>query len=166
MPLWNQSPHTYEELREIVVDILLGRERTDFAPNQWAHVTDGVRQVIARRAGVAPNSPDYRHRMHAEDAELVRDIFWDLFRQGFITLGLDDSNAAWPFFRLSRFGKESLQSQSPYRFHDTSTFLKLVMAEVPDLSQEAQDYLEEAVAAFYADCLLATCVMVGVAAEA
>jgi hypothetical protein len=70
------------------------------------------------------------------------------------------------FFRLSRFGKESLQSQSPYRFHDTSTFLKLVMAEVPDVSQEAQDYLEEAVAAFYADCLLATCVMVGVAAEA
>ena len=75
MPLWNQSPHTYEELREIVVDILLGRERTDFAPNQWAHVTDGVRQVIARRAGVAPNSPDYRHRMHAEDAELVRNLF-------------------------------------------------------------------------------------------
>jgi hypothetical protein len=33
-------------------------------------------------------------------------------------------------------------------------------------SPEALAYLDEAVAAFYADCLLASCVMVGVAAEA
>ena len=36
----------------------------------------------------------------------------------------------------------------------------------PDLTVEASDYLEEAVAAFYADCLLASCVTLGVAAEA
>src|SRR5262245_14780894 len=35
---------------------------------------------------------DSRLRLSADDAELVRDVFWDLFRQGFITLGLDDSN--------------------------------------------------------------------------
>ena len=32
-------------------------------------------------------------------------------------------------------------------------------------SEEAAEYLEEAIATFYSDCLLATCVMVGVAAE-
>jgi D-serine dehydratase len=42
----------------------------------------------------------------------------------------------------------------------------LVRNEVPDISAEALAYLEEAVAAFYADCQLASCVMLGVAAEA
>jgi len=43
---------------------------------------------------------------------------------------------------------------------------KLVKSAVPDLSQEAELYLEEACAAFYAGCLLASTVTLGVAAEA
>jgi hypothetical protein len=165
--MWNQQQHGYEELREVVVDILIGQEQVDSQPTTWTHLIDGVAKVMARRAGHHQGADAYRHaRLHPYDAELVRDIFWDLFRQGFITLGLNDSNPAWPFFRLSRYGQEALQSQSPYRFHDISSFLRLVKREVPDLSDEAQEYLEEAVAAFYADCLLASCVMLGVAAEA
>jgi hypothetical protein len=53
-----------------------------------------------------------------------------------------------------------------YRFHDTGTFLAMVRKEIPEISAEAVAYLDEAVAAFFADCLLATCVMLGVAAEA
>ena len=59
-----------------------------------------------------------------------------------------------------------LKTQSPYRFHDTGSFMTLVKTEVPDISPEAVVYLEEAVAAFYAGCVLACCVMLGVAAEA
>jgi len=100
------------------------------------------------------------------DAELVRDVFWDLFRQGYITLGLNDSNAAWPFFRLSRFGEKALATGTVNRFHDTTTFLRIVRDRVPDLSEEALRYVDEAVASFYAGCLLASSVMLGVAAEA
>ena len=96
----------------------------------------------------------------------MRDIFWDLFRQGFITLGLNDSNDAWPFFRLSHIGGQTLAAQSPFRFHHTSSFLNIVTREVPDISAEAKVYLDEAVAAYFSDCLLACCVMVGGAAEA
>ena len=103
--------------------------------------------------------------LHPYDAELVRDVFWDLFRQGLIILGLNDLNPVWPWFRLSYFGQKGLQSQNPYRFHDANSFLSMVTAEVPDISPEARAYLEEAVAAFYSDCLLASCVMLGVAAE-
>ena len=46
------------------------------------------------------------------------------------------------------------------------SFLTLVKTEVPDVCPEAVVYLEEAVAAFYAGCLVACCVMLGVAAEA
>jgi hypothetical protein len=136
--MWNQQQHGCEELREVVVDILIGREQVDYQPTQWTHLIDGVAKVMARRAAHNQTTDAYRHaRLHPYDAELVRDIFWDLFRQGFITLGLNDSNPAWPFFRLSRYGQEALHYQSPYRFHDTSSFMRLVMREVPDLSDEA-----------------------------
>jgi hypothetical protein len=156
--------HTYEELREVVVGILLKEEKVAFPPTQWAHLSSGVAEGLLRRAG---QPVDHRHPpLRGPDAELLRDIFWDLFRQGFITLGVDDMNPAWPFFRLSRFGETALKSQNPYRFHDTSSFLSIVTKEVPDISSAAVTYLEEAVATFYAGCLLAACVMVGVAAEA
>lgn len=79
---------------------------------------------------------------------------------------MNDSNPAWPWFRISHFGQKTLLTQSPYRFHDTSSFIAIVKKEIPDISAGAVAYLEEAVGAFYAGCLLAACVMVGVAAEA
>jgi len=101
-------------------------------------------------------------RLDRGDVELIRDIFWDMFRQGYVALGGHDANES---FRLSRFAEQTLKSHSPYRFHDTSSFIAMVKREVQDISPDAIAYLEEAVAAFYADCLLSSCVMVGVAAE-
>jgi hypothetical protein len=40
-----------------------------------------------------------------------------------------------------------------------------VRNEAPDVSDAAVAYLKESIATYYADCLLASCVMVGVAAE-
>jgi hypothetical protein len=81
-----------------------------------------VAEVFAKRR----NAHDRQdRRLHPYDAELVRDVFWDLFRQGFITLGLNDSNPNWPWFRLSHFGERALKTQSPYRFHDTGSFITL-----------------------------------------
>jgi hypothetical protein len=159
--------HSYEEIREVVVEILLGRETVAFPPSQWRHLHLGVAEVFERRE-TQPGQPYNRHHqatLRGQDAELVRDVFWDLFRQGFITLGMNDNNAEWPFFRLSYFGAKTLATQSPYRFHDTNSFLSLLKTEVPDISSEAVTYLDEAVGAFYAGCLLASCVMLGVAAE-
>jgi hypothetical protein len=55
---------------------------------------------------------------------------------------------------------------SPYRFHDAASYIAFVRGKVPDISPEAALYLEEAVATFYADCPLASCITLGVAAEA
>lgn len=163
------SEHAYEELRGIVVDILLNRERVKYEATHYDHLLAGVAEVLARRGSTGQQqplcgSPD-EVRLHSHDVELVRDIFWDLFRQGVITLGKDGTNSMWPHFRLSRFGERTLNTQSPYRFHDTDSFIRIVRHEVPDISPEAVAYLDEAVAAFYAECLLACCVMIGVAAE-
>ena len=155
----NPPQHTYEEIRETVVDILLKRVQVEEEPHQWASLTVSVAEVFARRRNV-----DER-RLHPSEEELVRDVFWDLFRQGFITLGLNNSNPDWPWFRLSHFGDRALKTESPYRFHDTGSFISLVKAEIPDISPVGVIYLEEAVTAFYAGCLLACSVMLGVAAE-
>src|SRR6266851_6443934 len=100
--------HSYEEIRDVVVDILLGRERVSHEPSQFRHIIVGVAEVFVRRGNSAEQLPlsgsPNEARLYPNDAELVRDVFWDLFRQGFITLGLNDNNETWPFFRLSHFG--------------------------------------------------------------
>jgi hypothetical protein len=65
----------------------------------------------------------------------------------------------------SRFCRDSKRTQNPYRFHDTALFITQARKQSPDISDIAVTYLEEAVAAFYADCLLSSCVMLGGAAE-
>jgi hypothetical protein len=164
----NLPQHTYEEIRDVVIDILLKRVAVFYEPSQWVSLQSGVAEVFACRETKPDQQfhPSQQPPLHPYDAELVRDVFWDLFRQGFITLGMNDANPQWPFFRLSHFGEKTLNTQSPYRFHDTHSFLSLVKNEVPDISPEAAVYLDEAVSALYAGCLLASCVMLGVAAEA
>jgi hypothetical protein len=156
--------HSYEEIRDVVVDILLNREPVDYSPDQWEHLKLGVAQVLARRDNRQIQAFPLQ-RLSGEEAELVRDVFWDLFRQGYITIGLNDHNAEWPFFRLSHFGKTTLAQGDPYRFTDTSSYLRVVRSHVPDLDDLTSVYLDQAIRSFYAGCMLAACVMLGVATE-
>lgn len=160
--------HSYEEIREIVIDIMLDPASSEV--NQFQALLEHVGRRVAHKHNAPALQGGFSYagagsRLDSNDADLVLEIVWDLFRQGIITLGLNSSNPGWPFLRLSRFGRETVQAQSPFRFHDASGFLKVLRAEVPDISSEALAYLEEAVAAFYSDCLLASCVMLGVASE-
>jgi hypothetical protein len=162
------QPHTYEEVRGVVVDILLEVEKVANPPNKWGLLEPAVAEVFARREKTDDDPSRHRQQqLGSDDAELLRDVFWDLFRQGFITLGINNSSESqWPFFRLSHFAKNTLSVHSPYRFHDATSFFARLEKEVQDLSPEADRYLGEAVDAFYAGCLLASTVMLGVAAEA
>ena len=155
--------HTYEEIREVVIVVLLKRDPN---VNQFSLVIDKVAVILEQRNPISQRQAGVRDYMHKNDKALVREVFWDLFRQGVITLGADNIDNGWPWFQLSRFGELALAQQNPYRFHDTSSYIALVKSAALDLSQEAELYLEEACAAFYAGCLLASTVMLGVAAEA
>ena len=94
-----QQNHSYEELRIVVVDLLLRRETVRYEVNQFRHLTAGVAEMLARRKGTPQQARGYGEpHLSSNDAELVRDIFWDLFRQGFITLGLNDPTMHGPSF--------------------------------------------------------------------
>ena len=102
--------------------------------------------------------------MHANDSQLILEIVWDLVRQGILTFGVNASNLAWQWLRLTRFGEYALRD-GPHRFHSNTGFMKALRSEAADISPEAVVYLREAVTAFYTDCLLSTCVMLSIAAE-
>jgi hypothetical protein len=166
----NSPIHSYEEVREIVVDVLLSRQAGLFSELLEAACRglldrdNGGRWFPpAGQTGIAyEGAAAY---LRPEDSSSILEVFWDLFRQGAVTLGHNAAQPGWPAYRLTRFGQQ-IAHKSPYRFHDTESYITLVRSYAPAISPEAVEYLEEASAAFYADCLLASSVMLGVAAEA
>jgi len=161
----NHQEHSYGELREAVIAVMLDRgsgagtfdrlmERTALQLRQ----RDGTAQRNRRssRASAA--------RLHPTDSELILEIVWDLFRQGILTLGENVSNPGVPRLRLTRFGESALRD-GPYRFHDNTGFIRALRSEAADISPASVVYLREAVTAFYAGCLLSACAMLGIAAE-
>jgi hypothetical protein len=157
--------HSYEEIRDAVAEVLQGNPGSTGYPNQYGSLVQAVRRVLSTRIHRRSFDDHEMPQLQMEDHELVRDVFWDLFRQGFITLGLDYSNDRWPWFRLSHFGKRALDLSKPFAFHHAQSYVERIQAEIPDVRPETLEYLQEAAAAFYAGCPLASTVMLGVAAE-
>ena len=153
--------HSYEEIRDAVVEILLGKVPPGTSVQQFASLV----QAVNVHFGPKNMPPQLQANLTSADRELVRDVFWDLFRQGHITLGFNNSNENWPFFRLSHFGKKALLEGTPYKFTDTETYLNMVRKAAPNIDEVTLVYLDEAVRDFYAGCFLSCAVMLGVAAE-
>lgn len=159
-------PHSYEEIRAVTLDILSGREKIQYEPTQYENLKLGMGEAFARREGkIDKNNFGAKYPPERQDVELFLEIFWDLFRQGIITLGINDSNPNFPWFRLSKFGKELIKNNSIYFFHDVSTYEKTIRSEIPLINDETMLYLKEAMQAFYSGCILSCSVMIGVATE-
>jgi hypothetical protein len=158
--------HSYEEIRA-ALDVLAGRETSPYEANQYQNLAIGVAEVFARRENLEQpmQQPRRAFQLSAADRELFLEVFWDLFRQGIITLGLNDSNREFPFFRLSHVGRRLLENQDTYFFHDVSTYTKLLQSEIPSIDAVTLLYLQEALQAFRSGCILSSTVMLGVATE-
>jgi hypothetical protein len=157
--------HSYEEIRAAALDILAGRETgLPYEVSQYANLGFGVAEVLARRQQI-PRPSGRTASLSSNDADLYLEVFWNLFREGIITLGLNDSNREFPFFRLSRFGQKLVANQDTYFFHDVSTYSRLLQEQVPQIDNVTLLYLKEAVQAFRAGCILSSTVMLGVATE-
>jgi len=154
--------HSYEELRSAALDVLAGRVRTFYPPNQYRHLQNGISDVL--QSWGRPD-PIYNTKLSSHDSELFLELFWDLFRQGIITLGADDANPEFPFFRVTSFGKKLLAGDNPYFFHDLSSYEKVIADTIPSIDDITLIYLKEAMQAFMSGCLLSSSVMLGVATE-
>ena len=156
--------HSYEELRSCVLDILAGRESGRYGASQYRNLHATTAEVFLRREN--PGRPSMGEQsLSGHDREIFLEVFWDLFRQGIITLGLDDSNPNFPFFRVSATGRQILAGQQPYFFHDLSSYERVIRESLPNIDDITLVYLKEAMQAFLSGCLLSSSVMLGVATE-
>ena len=166
--------HSYEELRAVVLDLLAGRERASYQLDQYESLLVSVGEVLERREPVKPASNrggtvhtfgGSNAKLSRSDKHLMLEVFWSLFREGIVTLGLDDSNREFPFFHLSTYGKQILDNEDAYFFHDVSTYEALIRKEVSSIDEVTIVYLKEAMQSFRVGCVLSSSVMIGVAAE-
>jgi hypothetical protein len=164
--------HSYEEIRSVALDILAGHEKTIWGYDQYQSLKTGIAEVLKRREeNVAENDILRWQQSHSHndlskmDGEIFLEVFWELFRQGIITLGLNDSNINFPFFRVSGFGKKVLEQNNTYYFHDFSGYQKVIVENIPNIDTVTLDYLKEAMQAFLSGCILASTVMIGVSIE-
>ncbi|SRR5713101_1937516 len=159
--------HSYEELRAASLDVLAGREKGPYDASQYENLSIAVAETFLRREQAAAPPPHSRRPAYLSgaDRELFLEVFWDLFRQGNITLGLNDNNREFPFFRLSRLGQRLIANQDTYFFHDVTAYTKWLTQEIPSLDSVTLLYVQEALQAFRAGCILSSTVMLGVATE-
>lgn len=162
--------HSFEEIRSAALDLLAGRERGSYDLTQYQHLLIGIGEVFARREG---RSQDRNYQgggtfgpsLTSNDRERFLEVFWTLFREGVVTLGLNDSNREFPFFHLTEFGRRIIAHQQAYFFHDVSIYEALVRSEIPAIDETTLLYLKESMQSFRAGCILAATVMLGVATE-
>jgi hypothetical protein len=154
--------YSYEEIRNAAIDILAGRTKITF--NQYNHLKNGVREnLFYEKNGTYPGY--YDNPLSPADGDIFLEVFWDFFRQGIITLGMNDQNPNFPFFRVSAHGKRILENQDVYFYHDVSSYEAVIKQQVPDIDDVTLIYLKEAMQSFYSGCYLSSSVMLGVASE-
>ncbi|SRR5258706_1676764 len=160
--------HSYEEIRNAALDVLAEREKNfAYPPEQYSYLRSAIAEVFNRRDQLKPD-PSFAHLaadLRGAEADLFMEVFWDLFRQGAITLGLNSSNLEFPFFRVSHFGRSILANQQAYFFHDVESYRKIVVESIPAVDRTTLTYLLEAMQAFKVGCILSATVMLGVATE-
>lgn len=158
--------HTYEEIRNAAIDILVGRIKTEHVPRQYAELSCYISSILDN-SGYVKNLNMYRmsDELSYEDSGIFLEVFWDLFRQGIITLGYDKPNKQFPWFRVSAHGKRILENQDVYFYHDVSSYEAVIKQQVPDIDDVTLIYLKEAMQSFYSGCYLSSSVMLGVASE-
>ena len=154
--------HSYEEIRNATLDLLAGRERAAYELSQYQNLLLGVSSVFLRRE---TGTEHYNAPLSSADREKFLEVFWGLFREGVITLGFNDSNREFPFFRVSEFGKRLLDGGQAYFFHDVSSYEKIIRSQIPNIDDVTLIYVKEAMQAFKTGCILSSTVMLGVATE-
>lgn len=158
--------HSYEEIRKATLDILAGREKSTFASEQYVHLRIGVAEVLQKRDGTPRDPSRSEAQLSQNDKDLFQEVFWDLFRQNIITLGnRADPHAAYPWYRVSSFGKNMLENEEVYFFHDLTSYEKIIRDNIPDIDDLTLFYLKEAMQSFIVGCRLSSAVMLGVALE-
>lgn len=160
--------YSYEEIRQVVFDILSSRENGPHVSdvNQFGSLEDAVAKTFVVRDGASPNDTAVHHaRLSQPSSEDFREVFWDLILQQIIVPGMNSANPNLPFFKVTSRGRKYLDQDESYFFHDVASYEFQIRENIPDIDDLTLLYLKEAMQAFRSGCVLSSSVMLGVASE-
>jgi len=143
---------TDEELRPLVLEAI----KTAKGVDQYNSIQEALRQKFVDEK-LGPWGPP----VHVQ----IKRIFWDLSIERIISWGTaTDSEARWPFFHITPFGREYLE-QTPPHFLDSDGYVGFLKVLVPEVDSVVLQYSQESAKAFRAQLWFASAVMLGAAAE-
>jgi hypothetical protein len=160
---------THQQTRPLVFEFL--RENDT---GQVARVVDGVGNLaihkglisrggkpIAHGASLDYYDPAAYRRLYDD----VQMILWQLLSQGVLVWGMSGrSNDAYPFYRLTEYGREAVQARVPQPY-DPDGFLGEFARKVQPADGTVTAYLEESVRCFNANCFRGAAILLGAASE-
>jgi hypothetical protein len=110
------------------------------------------------------NYVEQQSRGGQSNQQLILTAWFDLFRTGVLSYGLDFANPGMQWARLTDHGKKTLQQVS--RDPANPKGYMALLAPILPAGSIARSYIEEGLHTYNAGCDKATAVMVGAAAEA
>ena len=99
-----------------------------------------------------------------EEKETAREIFHELMTANILMAGSDALNSNWPFFSLTRYGRDVLSRTGP-PVYDYDGYLSELRQRFPALDPTVERYLSEALQAYHRSLPLSSMVMLGCASE-
>ena len=94
----------------------------------------------------------------------LHEVLWQLLTEGVLAPGFDSSNLNLPFFHVTEFGRAVLHSTGPNAF-DPEGYLDFVCNRVAGADATVLAYLGESLHSLRRGTLVASAVMLGIAAE-
>lgn len=154
----------FDELRSLVLEAFKQNPETQYL-TVCSRVADlAVAKNLA--SGTSQNGAVYGHsyQLAPTDQDRVREIIWNLVIERLVTIGMNASNAAWPFLKLTDYGREAVDSAMPAP-HDPSGYIARVVAEIQDIDGILMVYLEESLKTYNIGALLSSTITLGCASE-
>jgi hypothetical protein len=102
--------------------------------------------------------------LSGRDEDRVREIIWNLVVERVVSIGMNNSNPAWPWLSLTEYGLDVVNSTEPVP-HDPTGYLKRIKESIPEIDQIILIYLEESLNTYNINALLSSTIALGCASE-
>lgn len=132
----------------------------------WQHVFEFGQVGVDIRKAVEPwLSFVNRPGDGAQLSQHALEVFWQLVIEGVVVPGTGSSNANLPWFHVTTYGRTVIDAELEYQPHDPACYLGRLRQRVVSPDPTVLAYVDESLRTFLRGNLVASTVMLGIAAE-
>jgi hypothetical protein len=153
---FNPNQPDIEQVRQIV----FARLRRDQDWQQRDNTGEGFEPYVEYAGQTELDRRNGRHMLMF----LVEEVFWQLVGECILAPGMNSNNPNLPWFHVTAYGKQVLAATEPQPF-DPTGYLRHLAERVPNPDPTVTAYLAESLDTFRRGNLVASTVMLGIAAE-